>query len=93
MKRITIFKLTALAVVFFVSFIGINIAKERSSLNGQASALTVVSLASQSLAYCNEATFQGEVNDGCCDGQFNAVGSRCTKKTTPGAGECVSPIN
>jgi len=56
---------------------GISVSREKVQVAGETTDVTLVSLGTQAKAYCNEATFGSEVNNGRCTGMHNDAASRC----------------
>lgn len=65
-------------IAIVISFtIGISFSNKQVSFSGEKASVTILSLGSEAKAYCNEATYWPEVNDGKCDGAANVPNSRC----------------
>ena len=82
-------KLSCACLVFGVSFLGLTTIKKVSKAGNQAVITSSVALGAQAQAYCNEATYQGETNNGHCSGAFNDITSRCQTNTS-GTCDCAN---
>lgn len=88
MKKVAV-KAFGVAVIFSVSFLGISISRETVKIAGESASITLPSLGIQAKAYCNEATYWPEVNNGKCTGKHNESASRCDVDYSPNPPNCV----
>ncbi len=88
MKKIFIKPVWLFALVFVFSIFSISISQRNVRLVNERVSITSVDLAQRAQAYCNEAFYHGEVNNGTCDGAFTDPSSRCLMATVKF--ECVN---
>jgi hypothetical protein len=88
MKKVMVKALGA-AVIFAVSFLGVSVSRQTIKVAGESSSVTLPSLAMQVKAYCNEATYFPETNDGRCTGKHNDPASRCDVDFSTNPKNCV----
>ncbi|HKG04838.1 MAG TPA: hypothetical protein VKB19_00180 [Pedobacter sp.] len=83
MKTKPFLKVSLTVLAFSFAFVGVKVSSVKT--NNAARGYTIVSLislGSKSMAYCNEALYSGEHNWGVCSGAFNGSESRCNIPTT-----------
>lgn len=90
MNKNNILRTITFAIIFAVSFLGINIAQNKTgALTERASDRTLISLGTQSMAYCNVAEYEGERWDGHCTGRFgNDPDDRCLSPSMNQSTDC-----
>ncbi|GAA3989964.1 hypothetical protein [Mucilaginibacter dorajii] len=77
MKATALFRTGLIVAAFTISFLGINYSSKEMKLAGKKITISTISLGNQAQAYCNEAMYPGEVNNGKCSGQSFEAESRC----------------
>ena len=66
-----------LAGIFGLSYLGFTITKSEKRVAGMSVTQQIISVANQAAAYCNEAIYPNERNNGSCTGQMNDSTTRC----------------
>lgn len=82
MKKKTALKGLLIAAVSGISLVGINSTTQVKQIAGERVVISKFSLATQAQAYCNEAQYPGEVNNGKCSGTSFLPESRCLLATS-----------
>ncbi|HKG04837.1 MAG TPA: hypothetical protein VKB19_00175 [Pedobacter sp.] len=82
MKTKVFFQTLSVAVVFSGAFVGINITLTKTySANTQNAQVSVISLGTQSMAYCKAPEQNTEAEMGICSGNFDSLDTRCLKSS------------
>jgi hypothetical protein len=84
MKPRTVIKSFFAGSAFLIAFMGFYITSKSQKVANETVNTSMVSVGFQSQAYCNEARYKGETNDGKCTGSVGDPASRCTS-TASGA--------
>ena len=83
-----IIKCMAGLLIGTATFLGVNYSSREVTISAEKAKVTLLTLGSQAKAYCNEATYWPEVNNGTCSGLANDPNSRCGIST--GTSNCTT---
>ena len=72
-----VLKFSFAAVIATLAFLGVNFSSQKVAIAGNLASVTLLSLGTEAQAYCNEATYWPETNNGSCTGAANDANSRC----------------
>jgi hypothetical protein len=67
---------------FAVSYLGFSGSKKTVNIAGEKITTVSIAMAFQAQAYCNEAMYPGEINNGKCSGTASDANSRCFTATS-----------
>ncbi|GAA3989969.1 hypothetical protein [Mucilaginibacter dorajii] len=71
-------KLLLVALVFTVSYLGVTVVNKTQKVANERISVSLLTVGNQAQAYCNEARYKNESNNGKCSGTASFPESRCT---------------
>lgn len=64
-------------IIFGISMVGFTFTTSTKKIGGENVNVSLLTLGTKALAYCNEATYSNEMSNGICTGVFNDPTTTC----------------